>query len=443
MRHLPATCCHLSRATGHGGFQGRGRASGAECAGVHGQVEGLGAALEPRGQRCALPSGHSSNKPKSISPWAGGRASAADAAGAPRGAERGNGNQMGPAHSWHLRSRAERALVAGSFPGVLVQAGSAGPTVPGPWVTLTRTLGVRPPGGPCSAPLGGSGLRLPSDRWCADCPASHLRWVHSLKEADLRQPGGSPSRPRLVSQASPRPHCWPGPIALPSPARGAPPKQAMGCVGQWAGDTAHTSRDQGQGSDPVTNPGAGGKDGPSSPAQAVPASRRRRKIPPAPWFPPRQQCWPACTPPLRTPARSPARSPLLTAPQSRPHGFRRVHRSDPRARAPGRGRGRSSPPTGRKPAPCALPAPAGLACGAEGQLLWRWGTQPRAWIPGQDGQRAWDPWGACHHGRGGGGTSWMAGDPGGGAPGSPRGWGVQGGGVSWDGGCPGGGASWG
>ena len=341
---------------------------------------------------------------------------------------------MGPAHSWHLRSRAERALVAGSFPGVLVQAGSAGPTVPGPWVTLTRTLGVRPPGGPCSAPLGGSGLRLPSDRWCADCPASHLRWVHSLKEADLRQPGGSPSRPRLVSQASPRPHCWPGPVALPSPARGAPPKQAMGCVGQWAGDTAHTSRDQGQGSDPVTNPGAGGKDGPSSPAQAVPASRRRRKIPPAPWFPPRQQCWPACTPPLRTPARSP----LLTAPQSRPHGFRRVHRSDPRARAPGRGRGRSSPPTGRKPALCA-----GLACGAEGQLLWRWGTQPRAWIPGQDGQRAWDPWGACHHGRGGGGTSRMAGDPGGGAPGSPRGWGVQGGGVSWDGGCPRGGASWG
>lgn len=120
-----------------------------------GKSQALSAALEPRGERCASPSRHGSNKPKSISPWAGGRASAADAAGALRGAERGNGNQMGPVHSWHLRSRAERALVAGSFPGVLVRAGSAGPTVPRPWVTLTRTLGVHPPGGARSAPSGG------------------------------------------------------------------------------------------------------------------------------------------------------------------------------------------------------------------------------------------------------------------------------------------------
>lgn len=169
---------------------------------------------------------------------------------------------------------------------------------------------------------------------------------------------------------------------------------------------------------------------------------------------PSQAAMLACMHP--TPQGPPSLSPLLTAPQSRPRGFRHVHRSDPKGLSSRERQGQvltlDSQGASLLCALC-LP-PRGLACGAEGRLLWRWGTQPRAWIPGQDGQRAWDPRGACHRGRGGGGTSRMVGNPGGGAPGGPWGWGVQGGGVSWDGGCPGvgriqgaeypgGGASWG
>ena len=216
---------------------------------------------------------------------AGRPASTADAAGAPRGAERGNGNQMGPAHSQHLRSRAKQALVSGSFPRVLVRAGSAGPMVPRPWVTLARTLGATHLGVP-ALPLrqalgrsrphtGGVQTALPPS---SGRSTSLKRLIYASQARSHHAWAGRPGVPL--------PRCWPRPARLlPDPARGTPPKLAAGYTGQWAGDAAHTSRDQGQGPAPLTIPGASRKDGPSSPARAFPASRRRREGPPCPLGP--------------------------------------------------------------------------------------------------------------------------------------------------------------
>lgn len=149
------------------------------------------------------------------------------------------------------------------------------------------------------------------------------------------------------------------------------------------------------------------------------------------------------------PSGNPSRSPLLTAPQSRPHEFRRVHRSDPRAQAPGRGRGRSSPLTGRKPALCALPALAGpclwsrgaaaLALGYSAPSLDSWAR----WAEGVGPVGCLSPWTGRRRDVPDGGGSWRRGSwesPGVGCPGRR---GVLGWGLSWSRAHPGGGVSWG
>lgn len=282
---------------------------------------------------------------------------------------------MGPAHSQHLRSRAKQALVSGSFPRVLVRAGSAGPMVPRPWVTLARTLGATHlgvPALPLRQALGRSrphtgGLQTalpPSGR-----STSLKRLIYASQARSHHAWAGRPGVPL--------PRCWPRPARLlPDPARGTPPKLAVGYTGQWAGDAAHTSRDQGQGPAPLTIPGASRKDGPSSPARAFPASRRRREGPPLP-----PGSLPGSDAGLDAPcsAGTPSRSPLLTAPQSRPCGFQCIRRSDPRARAPrrdGQVLARESWGAGLLRVLCLLPR--GLACAAEERLLWCWGAEPQA-----------------------------------------------------------------
>ena len=125
-------------------------------------------------------------------------------------------------------------------------------------------------------------------------------------------------------------------------------------------------------------------------------------------------------------AGTPSRSPLLTAPQSRPRGFQCVHRSDPRARAPRRDRGRSLPVRAgaqacRVCSACslgALHAQQRSGCSGAGAL------SPKPEFLGKRGRGRGTRRAAGHHGWGGGGASRMAGW------GGPKG-GASRNGMSW------------